>query len=94
MSELKALPLAEQRKALRLQLLAQRQKIIAQLEPPAIESTQYPRSMTMRFLKQRPALVAGVIALLTSRLVGVKVVSSLSAALGVLKTLRSALKDG
>jgi hypothetical protein len=50
------MPLIEQRQELRRLLLAQRQQIALQLGPESATSGSYPRSMTMRFLMQRPAL--------------------------------------
>lgn len=62
--------LADQRRLLRRQLLAQRELIARQIDPVPGENG-YPRSMTMRFLLQRPRLIIqlllGLIALLKSR---------------------------
>jgi hypothetical protein len=54
--------LLEQRQNLRLRLQAQRQVIARQLEPDSAVSGSYPRSRTMRFLTQRPALIIRVLA--------------------------------
>ncbi len=49
--------LAQQREALRRQLLAQRLLITQQLGPEGFVSSTYPRSLTMQFISRRPALV-------------------------------------
>jgi hypothetical protein len=64
------IPLTEQRLALRRRLLVQRQQIAQQLGPKSETSGSYPRSMTMRFLMQRPALAARMLVGLTNLLRG------------------------
>jgi hypothetical protein len=49
--------LVEQRQGLRRQLQAQRQVIAQQLGQESGMNAGYPRSRTMRFLTQRPALI-------------------------------------
>lgn len=49
--------LVEQRQSLRRQLQAQRQVIAQQLGQESGMNAGYPRSRTMRFLTQRPALI-------------------------------------
>ena len=49
--------LVEQRQSLRRRLQAQRQVIAQQLAQETGMNAGYPRSRTMRFLTQRPALV-------------------------------------
>ena len=49
--------LVEQRQSLRRRLQAQRQVIAQQLAQESGMNAGYPRSRTMRFLTQRPALV-------------------------------------
>jgi hypothetical protein len=49
--------LVEQRQSLRRQLQAQRQVIAQQLGRESGMKASYPRSRTMRFLTQRPALI-------------------------------------
>jgi hypothetical protein len=49
--------LVEQRQGLRRQLQAQRQVITQQLGQESGMNAGYPRSRTMRFLTQRPALI-------------------------------------
>jgi hypothetical protein len=59
--------LSKQREALCLQLQAQRVLIARQLDTGAAVPGEYPRSMTMRLLRQRPgmmvSLLAGLVAL-------------------------------
>jgi hypothetical protein len=57
--------LIEQRQTLRRQLVMQRQVIEHQLEPSALTTSGYPRSMTMRFLIRRPDLVVRLLTRLT-----------------------------
>lgn len=75
--------LDEQRRALRQQLLAQREHIASQLQP-AHSSNQFPRSRTMRFLTRWPALPTGVVAgaasLLTSGRLAASVVTAVTLA--------------
>jgi len=63
--------LVEQRQSLRRRLQAQRQVIAQQLAQESGMNAGYPRSRTMRFLTQRPALVirllVGVATLLRAR---------------------------
>ena len=61
---------AEQRQALRGRLQAQRAQIMRQLDPATATGSKYPRSMTMRFLIQRPALTFKLLAGLASLLLG------------------------
>ena len=61
MSSTPHISLLEQRQSLRLQLQAQRQLIARQLGPDSAVSRSYPRSRTMRFLTQRPALILRVL---------------------------------
>ena len=49
--------LVEQRQSLRRRLQAQRQVIAQQLAQESGMNASYPRSRTMRFLTQRPALI-------------------------------------
>ena len=56
MSSTAAISLAEQRQSLRRRLQAQRQVIAQQLETGSGMNGSYPRSRTMRFLTQKPAL--------------------------------------
>jgi hypothetical protein len=57
MTSLTDTPLVEQRQRLRRQLQAQRQVIAQQLGQESGMNGSYPRSRTMRFLTQRPALI-------------------------------------
>jgi hypothetical protein len=49
--------LAEKRRSLLRRLQAQRQVIALQLGPGSGMNSSYPRSRTMRFLTERPALI-------------------------------------
>jgi hypothetical protein len=49
--------LVEQRESLRRRLQAQRQVIAQQLAQESAMNASYPRSRTMRFLTQQPALI-------------------------------------
>ena len=60
MMPVKKLTLPEQRRALRQQLLVQRQAIATQLDAEA-EAARYPRSMTMRFLSGKTVVGTGLI---------------------------------
>jgi hypothetical protein len=51
--------LAEQRRALREQLHVQRLQVVEQLVPGAGGSSQFPRSVVLRLLMQRPELLTG-----------------------------------
>ena len=51
------IPLVEQRLSLRRRLQAQRQVIAQQLGQESGMNGSYPRSRTMRFLTQQPALI-------------------------------------
>ena len=54
--------LGERRRTLCGQLQAQRELIAHQLEPGAAAASDYPRSMTMRLLGQRPGLLISLVA--------------------------------
>ena len=57
MSSITDSPLVEQRQSLRRRLQAQRQVIAQQLGQESGMNGSYPRSRTMRFLTQQPALI-------------------------------------
>ena len=57
MSSITDTPLVEQRLSLRRRLQAQRQVIARQLGQESGMNGSYPRSRTMRFLTQQPALI-------------------------------------
>lgn len=67
-----AASLAEQRLELRARLQAQRGQIMRQLDPATATDSDYPRSMTMRFLIRRPALAARLLAGIATLLVGAR----------------------
>ncbi|MCY1280472.1 hypothetical protein D9M68_575100 [compost metagenome] len=72
---------------LRQRLHTQRRAIAHLLEAGPYSDDSYPRSMTMRFLTQRPALAAFVLAEIAARLLGARYFKSLSLALAVAKLL-------
>lgn len=57
MSSPTAISLTEQRQSLCRQLQAQRRVIAERLGPESAMNGSYPRSRTMRFLTQQPALI-------------------------------------
>jgi hypothetical protein len=81
--------LIEQRVALRRELLAQRQLIARRLEVAPAGGSEYPRSMVMRFLVQRPALTGTLFAGLGTLLVGTRFFRSMTTALALTRILRS-----
>ena len=81
--------LIEQSQALRQQLRAQRKRIKQQIDPVTAMNTNYPRSMTMRFITQRPALVAGLVTEVATLLLGARLLKSVAAALSVARIVRS-----
>lgn len=81
--------LIEQSQALRQQLRVQRKLIQQQIDPASSMDTGYPRSLTMRFLTQRPALVAGVVTEVATLLLGARFLKSAVTALSVARVVRS-----
>ena len=81
--------LIEQSQALRQQLRVQRKLIKQQIDPVSSMNANYPRSMTMRFITQRPALVAGVVTEVATLLLGARLLKSVVAALSVARIVRS-----
>lgn len=92
MSTHRNIPLAEQRQLLRRQLLAQRQLIAQQIAHAPGAKNGYPRSMTMRLLTQRPALVIKLITSITTLLVGARLISAISTTLSLAKVVQSVSK--
>ena len=86
-------PLADQRLILRQQLLAQRQVIAEKMGQPSSPKDSYPRSMTMRFLTERPALTVNLLTGLATLLVGRRLFKTISAALVVAKMVQSVAKS-
>jgi len=84
------LSLAEQRRVLREQLQAQRQLIANRLGPAPESNGGYPRSKTMRFLTQRSALTAVLLAEFVALLVGARYVKSSTAVRAMARIVRSA----
>ena len=87
------IPLAKQRELLRQQMLEQRQSIAEQLEPTPGVTNGYPRSMTMRFLTQRPALIAKLLTAIATLFVGARLIKTLSVTLLLARMLRSVTKN-
>ncbi len=79
--------LAEQRQSIRQQLQLQRQVVAQRLAPTASTGGGYPRSMTMRFLLQRPELVTRLLKLI----VGAHLASSIAPLLALLHLLPSVI---
>jgi hypothetical protein len=65
MSSITDTPFAEQRLSLRRRLQAQRRVIAQQLGQESGMNGSYPRSRTMRFLTQQPALIRLLVGLAT-----------------------------
>ena len=92
MSTHSTIPLAKQREVLRQQMLAQRQVIAEQLELTPGVKNGYPRSMTMRFLTQRPALIAKLLTGIATLFVGTRLIKAISAALVLARMVQSVAK--
>lgn len=86
-----AASLAGQRDALREQLQAQRQALALKLNPAggavAAASSNYPRSITMRWLIREPELVGKVV----GHLVGGRAAAAIPAVFLAVRLLRSAI---
>lgn len=80
-----------QRENLRQRLAVQRQIIAQQLHPEA-DSNDYPRSKVMRFLRQRSALAAKLLAGFVSLLAGVRLIKPPGAVLTLAKMVQSISK--
>ena len=92
------LSLAERRHILRQQLLAQRQRIARQLEPVReIHSnylhSHYPRSMTMRFLMQRPDLLARLLPKFVTSGTGARLVKLIIVALTLFRIIQATSRN-
>lgn len=82
--------LAGQRRALRQKLRSQRQLIAHRIDPEPTASSEFPRSMTMRFLLRRRVLVARVLLELLTVLMGARLLKSVTTALLLARVLLSA----
>jgi len=82
------LSLLKKRELLRLEMRIQRQIIAQRLGPERQENTGYPRSQTMRFLTERPALVAKIALQLATVFAGAGFVKSMTSAIGVARIFR------
>lgn len=85
-----ALPLVEQRQALREKILAQRELIAIQLSPQPTVESGYPRSKTMRFLARQPGLAVALLAESAAFLVGARYAKSMPAVMALARIIRSA----
>lgn len=86
MNPLIAPTLLAQRQALRRKLFLQRLRISHLLAPAG---NQFPRSMTMRFLTQRPALAMSLLAEVGLLVLGPRLLRSLSSGLLLARILRA-----
>ncbi len=77
--------LAQQAEQVRFQLRDQRARIAAQLSAGRMVRSDFPRSMTMRFLVSRPALLPRLVTLLA----GARFAAVSAAAFGIFRTLRT-----
>jgi len=96
MSEGEQTALVMQREILRRRLQAQRNVIAHQLAVGVAVDSRYPRSMTMRFLTQRPALAGRLLTGAATLLAGRHFFRALTVALAVASIARSvsAIKKG
>jgi hypothetical protein len=83
--------LAEQRQILRGQLQLQRQQIALQIECSPKVNSDYPRSMTMRFLTQQSGLISGLLAGVATLLAGPRFYRSTTAVMTLIRIARSIL---
>lgn len=89
MKQIEGPSLKEQRESLRLQLRTQRQRIALRIDPPPPAPGEYPRSKTMRFLMQRPQLLATLGSIVAAKLVGPRAIKGIATALTVIGIVRS-----
>lgn len=75
----------DQRDTLRRRMLAQRQLIAYQLEPVPRAGGGYPRSKTMRFLGDRKALAAGLLAVVATLWSGSRFIKPVLAVAALIK---------
>jgi hypothetical protein len=75
--------LVEHRQMLQRQLQAQRQLIARQLDPTQAVFGDYPRSMTMRFLNRRSAMVTRLFGEFARILIGARFMKSMTAAMAL-----------
>jgi hypothetical protein len=89
MKQIDSPSLRDQRESLRLQLRVQRQRIALRIDPPSAASGEFPRSKTMRFLMQRPQLLATLGSIVAAKLFGPRVFKGIATALTVIGVVRS-----
>lgn len=83
----------ELRQQLRQQLQQQRAQIAQQIASIHAGESEFPRSMTMRFLLRRPALVTRLLAETTALLLSARLLRNLKAALLLTRVLIIARKN-
>lgn len=89
MTSVTARALIDQRQALRRKLFLQRLRINHLLAPRNADDNGFPRSMTMRFLTQRPAVAVRLLSEVGLLLLGPRLIRSLGTALLLAKILRA-----
>ena len=82
--------LVEQRETLQRKMQTQRGQIAQRLTPG--DSRNYPRSMTMRFLTQQPALATKMAVGLATLVLGARYFKNVTTALTVARMVRMALE--
>ena len=87
MNTLTALARLEQRQALRRRLFLQRLRIGHLLTPQTVDQNNFPRSMTMRLLTQRPAVAIRLASQAALMLFGPRFLSALSGSLAAGQTV-------
>jgi hypothetical protein len=85
------IPLPQQRLILRKKIRAQREVLSYQLGPAPEAQTDYPRSMIMRFLTQRPALAVSVLGKVATLFLGARFLKSTGVAMAVASFVQTAL---
>ncbi len=83
--------LPEERQALVQQIHAQRALLAQRIGPVPEPHRDYPRSMIMRFLTQRPALAASLLGKAGALILGARFFKSSGAALAVASLVQSSL---
>lgn len=83
-------PLVEQRETLQRQMQAQRSRIAQRLTAGGPRA--YPRSITLRFLTQQPALATQLLVGLATLVLGARFFKTVTTALTVARLVRSAVE--
>ena len=82
-------PLAEQQTALQQRMLRQRAQLARLLQPGAPMRNDYPRSLTMRFFRERPGLATQLLTQGVTLLLGGRLLKALGSALLLGRAVRS-----